>query len=77
MGSVPEKERFVETKLSIDGRPILITGGSFARPTLINKTIINQVRVTYEDLSTDYVNFDEIEVLEHSIQFGNACCLSK
>ena len=59
----------METKLTVAGFPVIITGGSFTKPVYLNNHVVGQVRVTYDDLSTEHIGFESIEVLQHSVPF--------
>ncbi len=60
----------IETKFAVNGNPVLVTGGSFPKLPHIEKRIVSQVRVTYENGDTDYVDFARLEQHDESVTFS-------
>lgn len=60
----------IETKLTYSGLPVLVTGISAQKPAYLAKPILTQVRVTYENGDTDYVDPERLEKTEHPIEFS-------
>jgi hypothetical protein len=59
----------MDTKFTHDGLVILITGGTFCKPKFMSEYVAMQVRVTYEDGTTNYLGMEDIEVMDESMAF--------
>ena len=59
----------METTFLYLSDPVVIIGGTFLTPPILNVPVVSQVKIIDEDLTTDYVHFSELEQLDYSVKF--------
>ena len=59
----------LDTKFTYCSRAVIITGGTFRDVDMISCPVVTQVRITFENGDTDYVEFNDLVEHANSVEF--------